>query len=45
MRKNRHYAAKKALPNLLANLTPREQCYETHSASGEGAQIAIAVKG
>jgi len=30
----------------LANLTPIEKCFEkhTHSASGEGAQIAIAVR-
>jgi len=29
----------------LANLTPREKCYEQHRALGEGAQMAIAVRG
>jgi len=29
----------------LANLAPREKCYEKYSASGEGAQIVIAVRG
>jgi len=45
MRQNKRYAAKQTLPNLLANLKPREKCYEKHihSASGEGAQIAFAV--
>jgi len=44
MRQNKHYAAKQTLLNLLANLTPREKCYEKHSASDEGVQIAIAVR-
>jgi len=45
MRQNKHYAAKWTLPNLLANLTRREKCYEKHSASGEGTQIPIAFRG
>jgi len=45
MRQNKHYAAKQTLPNLLANLIPREICYEEHSASGEGVQMAIAFGG
>jgi len=30
---------------FIANLTPREKCYEKYSASGEEVQIAIAVRG
>jgi len=33
------------LPNLLANLTRRENCYVKHSASCEQAQMALAVRG
>jgi len=29
----------------LANLAPREKCYEKPSASGEGVQIVIVVRG
>jgi len=29
----------------LANLIPREKCYEKHNASGEAMQIAMAVRG
>jgi len=45
MRQNKQYAAKQTLPNLLANLTPREKCNEEHSALGEGIQLAIAGAG
>ena len=43
MRQNKHYAARQTPPNLLANLIPRERCYEQHSASVEGVQMAISV--
>ena len=47
MRQNKHYAEKQTLPNLLinqlTNLTPRVKCYEEHSASGHGVQMAIAL--
>jgi len=45
MRQNNHYTAKQTLLNSLANLEPRENCYEKHSALVEGAQITIALRG
>ena len=42
---NKHYAAKWTLPNLLANLTPREIFYEKHSASGEGHKSPLLLGG
>ena len=45
IRQNRHYAAKQTLPNLLANLTHRENCYEKPSASGEGRKSPLLLGG